>query len=107
MIISGGVKVSLGEVERAVRAVPGFVDAVVVRGRRTPEWGERAVVVAVRTDAAAASDALATLAAATDAAGLTPAARPVRLELVERMPLLASGKPDRLALEELVRGGRA
>ena len=48
--------------------------------------------------------ALATLAAATDAAGLTPAARPVRLELVvDRMPLLASGKPDRRALEELVR----
>ena len=106
VIISGGVKVSLGDVERAVRAVPGFADAVVVRTPH-PEWGERAAVVAVRTDAAAASDALATLAAATDAAGLTPAARPVRLELVERLPLLASGKPDRLALEELVRGGRA
>ncbi len=106
VIISGGVKVSLGDVERAVRAVPGFADAVVVRTPH-PEWGERAAVVAVRTDAAAASDALATLAAATDAAGLTPAARPVRLELVERIPLLASGKPDRLALEALVRGGRS
>ena len=106
VIISGGVKVSLGDVERAVRAVAGFGDAVVVRTPH-PEWGERAAVVAVRTDAAAASDALATLAAATDAAGLTPAARPVRLELVARLPLLASGKPDRLALEELVRGGRA
>ena len=31
VIISGGVKVSLGEVERAVRAVPGFGEAVVVR----------------------------------------------------------------------------
>ena len=106
VIISGGVKVSLGDVERAVRAVPGFADAVVVRTPH-PEWGERAAVVAVRTDAAAASHALATLAAATDGAGLTPAARPVRLELVERVPLLASGKPDRLALEELVRSGRA
>ena len=58
-----------------------------------PEWGERAAVVAVRADAAA-SDALATLVAATDAAGLPPAARPVRVELVDRMPLLASGLPD-------------
>ena len=86
-----------------MRAVPGFADAVVVRVPDR-EWGERAAVVAVRTDAAAASDALATLAAATDAAGLTPAARPVRLELVDRMPLLASGKPDRRALEALLRG---
>ena len=105
VIISGGVKVALGEVERAVRAVAGFGEAVVVRVA-DPEWGERAAAVTERTDAAAASDALATLAAATDAAGLPPAARPVRVELVDRMPLLASGKPDRRALEELVRGGR-
>ena len=105
VIISGGVKVSLGEVERAVRTVHGFGDAMVVR-MPDAEWGERAAVVAVRPDAAAASAALATLAAATDAAGLTPAARPVRLELVDGLPLLASGKPDRRALEARMRGGR-
>ena len=38
--------------------------------------------------------------------GMAAAARPVRVELVDRMPLLASGKPDRRALEQLVRGGR-
>ena len=105
VIISGGVKVALGEVERAVRAVPGFGDAVVVRVPDA-EWGERAAVVATRTDAAAASDALTTLVAATAAAGLPPAARPVRLELLDRLPLLASGKPDRRALEARMRGGR-
>jgi len=104
VIVSGGVKVALGEVERAVRGVPGFAEAVAVPVR-DPEWGERAAVVTERTDAAAASGALATLVAATDAAGLTPAARPVRLLLVERMPLLASGKPDRRAIEELLRAG--
>ncbi|WP_448002612.1 AMP-binding protein [Agromyces bauzanensis] len=104
VIISGGVKVALGEVERAIRSRPGFADAVVVRVA-DPEWGERPVVVAPGTDAAAASDALATLARATDAAGLTPAARPVRLDVVDQMPLLASGKPDRRAIERLVRGG--
>lgn len=106
VIISGGVKVSLGDVERAVRSVPGFGEAVAVRVP-DPEWGERAAVVAVRTDAAAASDALATLASATDGGGLTPAARPVRVELVDRLPLLASGKPDRRALEARLRGDRA
>lgn len=105
VIVSGGVKVALGEVERAIRGAPGFAEAVAVRVP-DPEWGERAAVVAPRTDAAAASDALMMLAAATDAARLTPAARPVRLLLVDRMPLLASGKPDRRALEELARGGR-
>lgn len=104
VIVSGGVKVALAEVERAVRGVPGFAEAVAIRVP-DPEWGERVAVVTVRTDAAAASDALIALAAATDAARLTPAARPVRLELVERMPLLASGKPDRRALEQLVRQG--
>ena len=103
VIISGGVKVSLGDVERAVRAVPGFADAVAVRVPDR-EWGERAAVVATRTDAAAASAGLETLAAATDAARLPPAARPVRLELVDALPLLSSGKPDRRALEARMRG---
>ncbi|MGW9182910.1 AMP-binding protein [Agromyces sp. NPDC055661] len=106
VIISGGVKVSLGDVERAVRAVPGFADAVALRVPDR-EWGERAAVVATRTDAAAASAGLETLAAATDAARLPPAARPVRLELVDALPLLASGKPDRRALEARMRGGAA
>jgi O-succinylbenzoic acid--CoA ligase len=105
VIISGGVKVELGEVERAVRSVAGFGDAVVVRVPDA-EWGERAAVVTTHTDAAAASDALTTLVAATDAAGLTPAARPVRLQLVDHLPLLPSGSPDRRALESRMRGGR-
>ena len=78
VIVSGGVKVVLGEVERVVRASPGFAHAVVV-GVDDVEWGERAAVAAPTTPAAAASDALAVLSAATDAAGLGPAARPARL----------------------------
>lgn len=115
VIISGGVKVALGEVERAIRGVPAFEEAVVVRVS-DPEWGERPAVVVERAAAAASADfetpdaaasgALERLAAATDDTGLPPAARPVRVEIVDRTPLLASGKPDRRALEARLREAR-
>ncbi|KQM84420.1 hypothetical protein ASE68_02595 [Agromyces sp. Leaf222] len=104
VIISGGVKVALGEVERAVRAVSGL-EAAVVLAVADAEWGERPAVVVERADAAASVTTdvtVAALAAVTDAAGLPPAARPVRLLVLERMPHLASGKPDRRALAALL-----
>ncbi|WP_198165758.1 AMP-binding protein [Agromyces laixinhei] len=94
VIISGGVKVVLGEVERAIRAVPGLAEAVVV-AVDDARWGQRPAVVVT---GAASSVTLAELAAATDASGLAPAARPVRIAVVDSMPLLASGKPDRRRL---------
>lgn len=101
VITSGGVKVVLGEVERAVQGVPGFADAVAV-AVPDPVWGERVAIV-VSATAEQGSDALAALRTATDAAGLPPAARPV---LVVRppageLPRLASGKPDRVAASAL------
>ncbi|QEO16112.1 AMP-binding protein [Agromyces intestinalis] len=92
VIISGGIKVALGEVERAVRGLPGLAGAVVVPVA-DPEWGERAAVVSGE-----ASVSLDALAEATDAAGLHPAARPVRLVVLDPLPMLASGKPDRRAI---------
>jgi O-succinylbenzoic acid--CoA ligase len=96
VIISGGVKVALGEIERAVRAVPGFAGAVVAPVA-DPEWGQRAVVVV-----AGASTDLDRLVAATDAAGLPPAGRPVRVLAIGELPMLASGKPDRRAIARLL-----
>ncbi|MFC9558673.1 AMP-binding protein [Agromyces sp. NPDC056965] len=98
VIISGGVKVALGEVERAIQAVPGLAEAVVV-AVDDAEWGRRP---AVAVTGAAASATLAELAAVTDAAGLVPAARPVRLLRVEVLPQLASGKPDRRRVAQLL-----
>ncbi|WP_395244513.1 AMP-binding protein [Agromyces sp. MMS24-K17] len=103
VIISGGVKVALGEVERAVRALPGLGDAVAVRVA-DPEWGERAAVV-VPEPPGGASASLDLLAEATDAAGLHPAARPVRLLVLDALPLLGSGKPDRRAIAALLAAG--
>ncbi|MRX43338.1 AMP-binding protein [Agromyces kandeliae] len=105
VMISGGVKVVLGEVERAVHAVDGFADAVVV-AVPDPEWGERAAVVAAGAGARAAG-ALEALRAATDAAGLPPAGRPARVVLVDDLPRLASGKPDRVAASAIARDAGA
>ena len=98
VIISGGVKVSLGRIERVVRELPGLADAVVVRAPH-PQWGEVPVLVAGH-----AVDLPAVRAAVEASVG--PAGRPDRAITVERMPRLASGKPDRRALEALAAGGR-
>ena len=95
VIISGGEKVSLDAVEALVRVLPGLSEAVVVRSG-DPVWGQVPVVVL----AAAEPPDLDQVRAAV-ALRLGPAARPARLVLVEALPLLASGKPDRQALEAL------
>jgi O-succinylbenzoic acid--CoA ligase len=93
IIISGGVKVSLGEVERVVAGLPGLADAVVVPAPSV-QWGEVPVVVTT------ASVPLETVRAAVAAELGTPA-RPVAVITVPQLPLLSSGKPDRLALRAL------
>ncbi|ALJ21466.1 AMP-binding protein [Microbacterium sp. No. 7] len=102
VIVSGGINVSLDRVEQTVRAVAGFESAVVVPVA-DERWGEASVVVAPR---AGVPDADAALAALRDAVGaaLGAPARPARLVLVEAVPLLPSGKPDRQALRARVRG---
>ncbi|MHB1170977.1 MAG: AMP-binding protein [Lacisediminihabitans sp.] len=93
VIISGGVKVLLAEVERIVTAIPGLADAVVV-SVPSPEWGEVPVVISTRSGNL--EDVRSTVAAA-----LGKSARPAALLLVDSIPLLSSGKPDRLALGSL------
>jgi O-succinylbenzoic acid--CoA ligase len=55
LIISGGIKVSLGRVERLVQAQPGFEQAVVVP-RESDRWGQVGVVVTESPSAAASAD---------------------------------------------------
>lgn len=88
VIVSGGVKVSLGAVERLLRE-HGFADAVVVKGN-DERWGETPVAFTASTDDPAPAIA------AVEAA-LGPAARPV-LRGGSVIPLLPSGKPDRVSL---------
>ncbi|MBX9472417.1 AMP-binding protein [Microcella sp.] len=96
-IVTGGLKVRLGDVERIVREQPGLADAVVIAGH-DPEWGEVPVVVTT------ARPALADLRRAVGAV-LPPEARPDRILTVDALPLLPSGKPDRLALTRRVTQG--
>ncbi len=92
VIISGGVNVSLDEVERVVRELPGFSGAIVVPvdDRR---WGQGSAVVVAR---AVAPDELGRVRDVVGAALGAPA-RPVRIVPVDAVPLLPSGKPDRRA----------
>ena len=97
-IISAGVTVATAAVEAALASHPGVAD-VAVLGVPDPVWGER--VVAVVAPAAGASPTPAALRA--HAAGaLEPAALPRHVLLVDALPLLGSGKPDRAALARLV-----
>lgn len=88
VIVSGGVKVSLGAVERLLRE-HGFDDAIVVPARHA-KWGEIPVAFTARQrDPAPAFDAI--------EAALGRAACPL-LHRGSAIPLLPSGKPDRVSL---------
>lgn len=97
VIVSGGVKVALGAVQKVVnREFPG-VDAYVVRASHD-QWGHVPVVVST-----VVLDVVRVRRAVQETLG--PEARPDRVVQVAAIPLLASGKPDRLALGALVNPG--
>ncbi|MFB4310355.1 AMP-binding protein [Actinomadura sp. GTD37] len=94
VINTGGEKVVAGEVAAALSRHPAVRDVVVV-GRPDPEWGERvtAVVVPARPAVPELPDLRAFVRET-----MPVYAAPRELELVEAIPLLASGKPDRARL---------
>ncbi|MEA9984764.1 AMP-binding protein [Subtercola sp. RTI3] len=93
VIISGGIKVAIDRVERVVQSHAGFHTAIVV-AQPSEQWGQTSVVV---TSEPFDDGALRMLqGAVTDAAGR--AAAPSGIVLLDRIPTLSSGKPDRLAV---------
>lgn len=99
VIISGGEKVLLDEVERRVREQPGFTRAVVVAAP-DPQWGTVPVVAVPAEDRHASWDIVALRhLIATD---LGRAAAPSRIEQLSTFPVLDSGKPDRLRITAIV-----
>jgi len=93
VIVSGGIKVSLGAVEAIVRELPGLTEAVVV-GVPHPVWGESPVVV---TTVDRALDEIRDAVAQR----LGNPAAPSAIVVVDELPRLASGKPDRLGIATL------
>jgi O-succinylbenzoic acid--CoA ligase len=98
MIISGGENVAADEVAAVLAGCPGVREAAVV-GCPDPEWGELVTAVVVAQDPARPPE-LAVLREAVRAV-LPAAAAPRALVLVPALPLLTSGKADRLAMTEL------
>ncbi|KDA04943.1 O-succinylbenzoate--CoA ligase [Microbacterium sp. CH12i] len=101
VIVSGGINISLDRVERIVRDVPGLAAAVVV-GVDDERWGEASVIVVPRGETLrrSESDQLESAREAV-AAELGKPARPARLILVDEIPVLASGKPDRESIRRM------
>ena len=95
VIISGGEKISLDAVERVVRSLPGLAGAVVIPAD-DPDWGQVPVVVSEGESLPLLADVREAVASV-----LGSPARPARVVSVQRMPMLASGKPDRQALRRL------
>jgi O-succinylbenzoic acid--CoA ligase len=95
VINTGGYKVVPGEVARALLTCPAVRDVVVV-GRADPEWGERVVAVVVPASQADPPDVKLLRTHVKDM--LPRYAFPSKVELVDAIPLLPSGKPDLASL---------
>jgi O-succinylbenzoic acid--CoA ligase len=99
VIVTGGVNVAAQAVEAVLAGQPG-VAAVSVVGRPDPEWGMRVVALLVPDDPARPPDPDSLRAAVTGALGRAHAPREFRM--TAGLPLLPSGKVDRVAVRRAV-----
>lgn len=89
--VSGGVNIALAAVETVLRDEPGVLDVVVV-AQPDEEWGERVVAYVVgELDRERAGQAV-------EAAGHPHTWTPRAVHVLDALPLLPNGKPDRRAL---------
>ncbi|MFK3671878.1 AMP-binding protein [Leifsonia aquatica] len=105
VIISGGEKVLLDAVEAAVRSIPGLEGAVVV-ACDDQEWGQVPVVVAPSGREQGDADNLLSEVRGHVAERVGRAGAPSRIVAVAELPLLSSGKPDRVAAARIAAGSR-
>jgi O-succinylbenzoic acid--CoA ligase len=97
VIVTGGENVAADAVAAVLASHPDLVE-VVVTGVPDPQWGQR--IVAVVVAGAGTPPSLADLRELC-AARLPLAAVPRALVVVDELPRLVSGKPDRLAVQQL------
>jgi O-succinylbenzoic acid--CoA ligase len=93
VLISGGIKTSLDEIEAATKTLAGVVQSAAV-ALQDAEWGERAAVIYIGSPEVADDLAGVVL------ANLGPAANPVRVIRVDEIPKLPNGKTDYLSIVE-------
>lgn len=105
VIISGGEKVLLDAVEEAVRSIPGLEGAVVV-ACDDQEWGQVPVVVAPSGREQRNADNLLSEVRGLVAERVGRAGAPSRIVTVAELPVLSSGKPDRVAAARIAAGSR-
>ena len=96
VVVTGGENVVTAEVATVLSEHPRVADAAVA-AVADAEWGQRLVAVVVSADPPSL-DELREWCRRT----LPPAAAPREVVVVESIPKLASGKPDRLAVQSLV-----
>ncbi len=101
VLISGGINVSLDEVERVVRELPGW-DGAVALAAPHPEWGERVTLVAPILPPGAQERLAFDEVREAVRASLGVAAVPEWVTETETIPRLAGGKPDLAALGEWI-----
>ncbi|MGY1712947.1 o-succinylbenzoate--CoA ligase [Geodermatophilus sp. SYSU D01106] len=102
VVVTGGVNVAPQAVEGALREHPDVADAVVF-GRPDDEWGQR--VVAAVVPAPGAAPELAALRAWVSGRLGGPSA-PRELHLLDAVPTLHTGKPDRRGVAATLAGAR-
>jgi o-succinylbenzoate---CoA ligase len=100
VIVTGGVNVPAAMVERVLARHPS-VQALAVVGAPDGEWGERVVAVVQSREPLSVEQLRAFAADQLEAAAL-----PRSVVLVDALPMLASGKPDKEALRSLVAADR-
>jgi O-succinylbenzoic acid--CoA ligase len=100
VINTGGEKVVPGEVEAILGTIPGVRDVVVI-GMPDSEWGELVTAVVVPANPAAPPDLRQLRGEVRDR--LPGYAAPRRMLLAAQIPLLPSGKPDRIAIQRTAR----
>jgi o-succinylbenzoate---CoA ligase len=92
VVVTGGEKVAPAAVEELLRAHPAVVE-VAVLGVPDVEWGQRVVAVAVLRAPLSLQEVREVV-----SGPLPRAAAPRELRVVDALPVLASGKVDRVAL---------
>lgn len=97
VIISGGLKISLDQVEEVAGSIAGVVE-IVATAIDSEEWGQRVGIVYV------GSPEVADYMAADVFEQLGMAAKPIRVIRVDRIPKLANGKNDLLTVKKLFEG---